>query len=135
MELAEELAQTIEELTAQREKEVEENTLIADAKYEELKEEHEKAVAVLKQNLEDQNGKLMQAVEKLQAQKAKVETLEETVQANKIDIEANQLELEMLKEEKQELLAEMMDNSKLEQEDILNTLSTDEIKQQNRKLR
>lgn len=29
----------------------------------------------------------------------------------------------------------MMDNSKLEQEDILNTLSTDEIKQQNRKLR
>ena len=31
----------------------------------------------------------MQAVEKLQAQKAKVETLEETVQANKIDIEAN----------------------------------------------
>ena len=53
MELAEELAQTIEELTAQREKEVEENTLIADAKYEELKEEHEKAVAVLKQNLED----------------------------------------------------------------------------------
>lgn len=43
-------------------------------------------------------------------------------------MEANQLEIEMLKEEKQELLAEMMDNSKLEQEDVLNTLSTDEIK-------
>ena len=40
-------------MTAQREKEVEENTLAADAKYEELKEEMDKAVAELKQNLED----------------------------------------------------------------------------------
>jgi hypothetical protein len=65
----------------------------------------------------------------------KIENLEETIQANKIDMEANQLEIELLKEEKQELLAEMTENNKLEQDDILNTLGTDELKQQNRKLR
>lgn len=35
----------------------------------------------------------------------------------------------MLKDEKQELLAEMTENSKLEGEDILNSLSADELKQ------
>jgi hypothetical protein len=34
----------------------------------------------------------------------------------------------MLKDEKQELLAEMTENSKLESEDILNSLSSDELK-------
>jgi len=53
----------------------------------------------------------------------------------KIDLEANNLELEMIKEEKQELLAEMTDASKLAEDDVLNTLSQDEVKQQNRKLR
>ena len=38
---------------------------------------------------------------------AKIEKLEETVQEQKIDLEANQLEIEMLKDEKSELLAEM----------------------------
>ena len=74
-------------------------------------------------------------VEKVQSNKLKIENLEETIQANKIDMEANQLEIELLKEEKQELLAEMTENNKLEQDDILNTLGTDELKQQNRKLR
>jgi hypothetical protein len=74
-------------------------------------------------------------VEKVQSNKVKIENLEETIQANKIDMEANQLEIELLKEEKQELLAEMTENNKLEQDDILNTLGTDELKQQNRKLR
>ncbi len=74
-------------------------------------------------------------VEKIQSNKIKIDTLEENIQANKIDLEANQLEIELLKEEKQELLAEMTENNKLEQDDILNTLGTDELKQQNRKLR
>mmetsp|Transcript_7730 Transcript_7730/g.11981 ORF Transcript_7730/g.11981 Transcript_7730/m.11981 type:complete len:253 (-) Transcript_7730:2560-3318(-) len=75
-------------------------------------------------------------VEKIQKNKMKIDELEETVQAHQIDIEANNLEIEMLKEEKQELLAEMTENSKLEaEEDVLNSLSADELKQQNRKLR
>lgn len=89
----------------------------------------------LKKQIEEQNTKLVQAVDKVQHQKGKIDELEENLQAHKIDIEANQLEVEMLREEKQELLAEMMDNSKLEQEDVLNSLSSDEVKQQNRKLR
>jgi len=40
-----------------------------------------------------------------------------------------------MKDEKAELLAEMTQNAKLESEDILNSLSADELKQQNRKLR
>lgn len=40
----------------------------------------------------------------------------------------------MLKEEKAELIAEIATNNTVE-EDVLNALSTDEIKQQNRKLR
>jgi hypothetical protein len=39
-------------------------------------------------------------VEKVQSNKVKIENLEETIQANKIDMEANQLEIELLKEEK-----------------------------------
>lgn len=50
-------------------------------------------------------------------------------------MEANQLEIEMLREEKDELLAEMTENNKLAEDDILNSLSSDELKQQNRKLR
>jgi hypothetical protein len=50
-------------------------------------------------------------------------------------LEANQIELELLKDEKVELLAEMTESSKAEQEDVLNSLSQDEVKQQNRKLR
>ena len=50
-------------------------------------------------------------------------------------MEANQLELEMVKEEKDQLLEEMTENNKLAEDDILNSLSSDELKQQNRKLR
>jgi hypothetical protein len=39
-------------------------------------------------------------VEKIQSNKIKIDTLEENIQANKIDLEANQLEIELLKEEK-----------------------------------
>ena len=39
--------------------------------------------------------------------KAKIDKLEETVQEQKIDLEANLLEIDMLKDEKTELLAEM----------------------------
>lgn len=67
--------------------------------------------------------------EKIQSGKKRIDELEETIQANKIDLEANDLELQMLKDEKQELLAEMTENSKLEQDDILNSLSNDELKQ------
>ena len=74
-------------------------------------------------------------VEKVQSNRAKIDALEEELQAAKMDVEANQIEIELLKDEKQELLAEMTENSKLEGEDILNSLSADELKQQNRKLR
>jgi hypothetical protein len=43
--------------------------------------------------------------------------------------------MELLKDEKTELLAEMTENAKLDEEDVLANLSADEIKQQNRKLR
>jgi len=46
-----------------------------------------------------------------------------------MDLEANNLELDMLKEEKTELLAEMTENNKLAEDDILNSLSADELKQ------
>lgn len=68
-------------------------------------------------------------VEKVQTNRAKIDGLEEELQAAKIDLEANQIEIEMLKDEKQELLAEMTESSKLEGEDILNSLSADELKQ------
>jgi hypothetical protein len=45
------------------------------------------------------------------------------------------LEIEMLKDEKTELLAEMTEQNKVDQEDLLSSLSLDELKQQNRKLR
>ena len=41
----------------------------------------------------------------------------------------------MLKDEKTELLAEMTEQNKVDQEDLLSSLSLDELKQQNRKLR
>ena len=44
-------------------------------------------------------------------------------------MEANTLELDLLKEEKDELLAEMTENNKLAEDDILNSLSSDELKQ------
>jgi hypothetical protein len=74
-------------------------------------------------------------VEKVQKQKNKIEELEEELQAAKIDLEANQIELELVRDEKNELLADMTENSKAEQEDILQSLTQDEVKQQNRKLR
>ena len=50
-------------------------------------------------------------VEKLASQKAKAENLEEELQASKIDLEANQIELDLVKDEKAELLAEMTESS------------------------
>lgn len=44
-------------------------------------------------------------------------------------MEANQIELEMLKDEKAELLAEMTQQAKIDSEDLLNSLSSDELKQ------
>jgi hypothetical protein len=37
--------------------------------------------------------------------------------------------MELVMDEKQELLAEMTENSKLEQDDVLTALSADEVKQ------
>ena len=39
------------------------------------------------------------------------------------------IEIEMLKDEKGELLAEMTESNKLAEDDILNSLSSDELKQ------
>ena len=41
----------------------------------------------------------------------------------------------MLKDDKERMLQEMTENSKIVEDDILNTLSSDELKQQNKKLR
>jgi len=57
------------------------------------------------------------------------------MQGYKIDLEANNLELELIKDEKAELLAEMTENAKMDESDVLDALSQDEVKQQNRKLR
>lgn len=43
--------------------------------------------------------------------------------------------MEMLKDDKERMLQEMTENSKIVEDDILNTLSSDELKQQNKKLR
>ena len=57
------------------------------------------------------------------------------MQGYKIDLEANNLELELMKDDKAELLAEMTENAKMDESDVLDALSQDEVKQQNRKLR
>ena len=57
------------------------------------------------------------------------------MQGYKIDLEANNLELELIKDDKAELLAEMTENAKMDESDVLDALSQDEVKQQNRKLR
>ena len=85
--------------------------------------------------MEEANENTVKLVEKVKKNKAAIEELEEAIQGNKIDLEANQLEIDALKDEKTELLAEMTENSKIVEDDILNSLSTDELKQQNRKLR
>ena len=65
----------------------------------------------------DQCEKLL---EKVKSCKAEIEELREKNQAQAIDHEANQIELDMLKDEKQELLQDMTTQAKLESEDIVN---------------
>lgn len=74
-------------------------------------------------------------VEKVSSQKVKIENLEEENQGYKIDLEASTIQVELLEGEKQELLAEITDTNAQNEEDVLENLSADEIKQQNRKLR
>lgn len=85
--------------------------------------------------MEDSNSNTVKLADKIKSNKQRIDELEEIIQGNKIDLESNQLEIDALKDEKSELLAEMTENSKIVEDDILNSLSTDELKQQNRKLR
>ena len=94
-----------------------------------MKAELEKKVEELNASLADETQKVAKMVEKVQSNRAKIDGLEEELQAAKIGLEANQIEIEMLKDEKQELLAEMTESSKLEGEDVLSSLSADELKQ------
>jgi hypothetical protein len=57
------------------------------------------------------------------------------VEAKQADVEIVQLELEALKDEKEELLNQMQLMSQMSQEDALAGLSEDELKSQNNKLR
>ena len=131
----ERLLAALEELKEQHAKEVEQMEELGEAKFQEMKTELEQLNADMRKTIEEQNDKNLQLAEKIQKQKEKVERLEEEAQAAKIDLEANQIELELLRDEKAELLAEMTESSKAEQEDVLSTLTQDEVKQQNRKLR
>jgi len=57
------------------------------------------------------------------------------VEAQQADVEIVQLELDALKDEKEELLNQMQLMSQMSQEDALAGLSEDELKSQNNKLR
>ena len=79
--------------------------------------------------------KVDKMVEKAQSNRMRIDGMVEELHAAKIDLEANQIKIEMLKDKKQDLLAEITQNSKLDCEYILNSLSANEFKQQNKKLR
>ena len=57
------------------------------------------------------------------------------MEAKQADVEIVQLELDALKDEKEELLNQMQLMSQMSQEDALAGLSEDELKSQNNKLR
>ena len=57
------------------------------------------------------------------------------MEAQQADVEIVQLELDALKDEKEELLNQMQLMSQMSQEDALAGLSEDELKSQNNKLR
>jgi len=115
-------------MKAQGEEEVAKLREEKDKAFEEMKASLDEKVAETTKMLEGEQEKVRKMVEKIQSNKGKIDELEETIQANKIDLEANTLEIEMLKEEKQELLAEMTETSKVAEDDILNSLSSDELK-------
>ena len=100
-----------------------------DKKAEEMKNELEKKIEELNKELEGSKENTVKLIEKISTGKIKIDELQEKVQAHTMDLEANNLELDMLKEEKTELLAEMTENNKLAEDDILNSLSADELKQ------
>jgi len=57
------------------------------------------------------------------------------LEAKNIDIETIQLELDMLKEEKEELLIQLQTGGEVSESDGIHSLSEDELKSQNMKLR
>lgn len=94
-----------------------------------MQSELEKKIEELTKEVEASKESAVKLVEKISSNKVRIDELEETIQAQKIDLEANALELDLLKEEKDQLLAEMTENNKLAEDDILNSLSSDELKQ------
>ena len=122
-------------MNSQKENDIKELHTLNDKLFDDMKAGLDQQVAELTGSLTEEKTKVEKMVAKITSNKAKIDELEELVQAQKIDLEANQIEIELLKDEKQELLAEMTENSKLESEDVLNSLGADELKQQNRKLR
>lgn len=64
-----------------------------------------------------------------------IDELKKKDEANQIDLEANQLEIEMLKDEKEDLFNQLTNNEELTEDDILDKISNDELKKQNRTLR
>ena len=94
-----------------------------------MQSELEKKIEELTKEVEASKESAVKLVEKISNNKVRIDELEETIQAQKIDLEANALELDLLKEEKDQLLAEMTENNKLAEDDILNSLSSDELKQ------
>lgn len=61
--------------------------------------------------------------------------LKEEEERRKEEAEIAELEKDALKDEKQELLDKLMEQSKVDEEDPLKDLSLEEVKQQNKKLR
>lgn len=61
--------------------------------------------------------------------------LKEEEERRKEEAEIADLEKDALKDEKQELMDKLMEQSKVDEEDPLKDLSLEEVKQQNKKLR
>lgn len=60
----------------------------------------DKKVEELTQSLTEEQEKVKKMVDKITSNKSKIDELEEFIQAQKIDLEANQIEIELLKDEK-----------------------------------
>ena len=93
-----------------------------------MKDDLTKQVEEKTKTLEEANDKAMKLVEKNRSTKARVEELEEQVQSQKMDIETLQLSVEEVTDEKDKLMDEITETNKLTEDDVLNSLSSDELK-------
>ena len=104
----------LEKLKEEKANELKDLSESQEAKYNLLKNEMDEKVATLETEKAENNDRVVKMAEKIQKNKMRIEELETTIQNNTIDLEANQLEMEELRHEKDKLIDEMTENSKLE---------------------